>query len=132
MSLGIHRSIQHHSPNGIFDLRKFLFRTNRSCPKEESNLSMVSSMHQHLFYSFQRMSIFHISSYVCAAIFYRPVFDFTQFPDLCKFICKGMTDMTANTGEHMIQISVFRSEEHTSELQSRGHLVCRLLLEQKR
>src|SRR5690625_5949403 len=24
-----------------------------------------------------------------------------------------------------------RSEEHTSELQSRGHLVCRLLLEQK-
>src|SRR5207253_11378019 len=24
---------------------------------------------------------------------------------------------------------VFRSEEHTSELQSRGHLVCRLLLE---
>src|SRR5207253_10288861 len=26
-------------------------------------------------------------------------------------------------------IVVFRSEEHTSELQSRGHLVCRLLLE---
>src|SRR5439155_26523543 len=25
-----------------------------------------------------------------------------------------------------------RSEEHTPELQSRGHLVCRLLLEQKR
>src|SRR5690625_6951193 len=27
--------------------------------------------------------------------------------------------------------SVDRSEEHTSELQSRGHLVCRLLLEKK-
>src|SRR5207253_10733982 len=27
--------------------------------------------------------------------------------------------------------SVSRSEEHTSELQSRGHLVCRLLLEKK-
>src|SRR5690625_6267910 len=27
--------------------------------------------------------------------------------------------------------NVFRSEEHTSELQSRGHLVCRLLLEKK-
>ena len=25
-----------------------------------------------------------------------------------------------------------RSEEHTSELQSRGHLVCRLLLEKKK
>src|SRR5690625_6378166 len=28
--------------------------------------------------------------------------------------------------------TVFRSEEHTSELQSRGHLVCRLLLEKKK
>src|SRR5690625_5319522 len=28
--------------------------------------------------------------------------------------------------------SVARSEEHTSELQSRGHLVCRLLLEKKK
>src|SRR5439155_4334808 len=28
-------------------------------------------------------------------------------------------------------ISHSRSEEHTSELQSRGHLVCRLLLEKK-
>src|SRR5690625_322417 len=27
---------------------------------------------------------------------------------------------------------MFRSEEHTSELQSRGHLVCRLLLEKKK
>src|SRR5690625_6586234 len=27
--------------------------------------------------------------------------------------------------------AVLRSEEHTSELQSRGHLVCRLLLEKK-
>src|SRR5690625_6700968 len=27
---------------------------------------------------------------------------------------------------------VCRSEEHTSELQSRGHLVCRLLLEKKK
>src|SRR5690625_6210433 len=26
---------------------------------------------------------------------------------------------------------ILRSEEHTSELQSRGHLVCRLLLEKK-
>src|SRR5207253_11156238 len=28
-------------------------------------------------------------------------------------------------------VTSFRSEEHTSELQSRGHLVCRLLLEKK-
>src|SRR5439155_25714555 len=29
-------------------------------------------------------------------------------------------------------VSQWRSEEHTSELQSRGHLVCRLLLEKKK
>src|SRR5690625_6836573 len=29
------------------------------------------------------------------------------------------------------QVHADRSEEHTSELQSRGHLVCRLLLEKK-
>src|SRR5690625_6525461 len=37
---------------------------------------------------------------------------------------------------HLIQIpdsaDHVRSEEHTSELQSRGHLVCRLLLEKKK
>src|SRR5690625_6718611 len=39
-------------------------------------------------------------------------------------------------GYHLLQMSVDpaldRSEEHTSELQSRGHLVCRLLLEKKK
>src|SRR5437870_11347928 len=29
-------------------------------------------------------------------------------------------------------VPTYRSEEHTSELQSRGHLVCRLLLEKKK
>src|SRR6266498_5353663 len=32
---------------------------------------------------------------------------------------------------HKIQVERPRSEEHTSELQSRPHLVCRLLLEKK-
>src|SRR5439155_11507205 len=39
-----------------------------------------------------------------------------------------------NDGGHLVDeaISRPRSEEHTSELQSRGHLVCRLLLEKKK
>src|SRR5690625_6303279 len=36
--------------------------------------------------------------------------------------------MAAGTRPYIIS----RSEEHTSELQSRGHLVCRLLLEKKK
>src|SRR5215510_16093841 len=38
----------------------------------------------------------------------------------------GTQDGRARTG------ATRRSEEHTSELQSRGHLVCRLLLEKKK
>src|SRR5439155_26333838 len=33
---------------------------------------------------------------------------------------------------YIYQFNGARSEEHTSELQSRGHLVCRLLLEKKK
>src|SRR5690625_6580732 len=43
------------------------------------------------------------------------------------------------TAEHALTLliilailTIARSEEHTSELQSRGHLVCRLLLEKKK
>src|SRR2546422_2531520 len=32
----------------------------------------------------------------------------------------------------LLEVSLLRSEEHTSELQSRLHLVCRLLLEKKK
>src|SRR5207253_8671813 len=34
--------------------------------------------------------------------------------------------------ERAKRLYLLRSEEHTSELQSRGHLVCRLLLEKKK
>src|SRR5690625_6161299 len=34
--------------------------------------------------------------------------------------------------QNMLAYGTNRSEEHTSELQSRGHLVCRLLLEKKK
>src|SRR5690625_5931636 len=40
-----------------------------------------------------------------------------------QVIAYQVTDLAE--GEHTV---VVRSEEHTSELQSRGHLVCRLLL----
>src|SRR5207253_9348827 len=41
--------------------------------------------------------------------------------------CAADAELDAGRGEHR-----GRSEEHTSELQSRGHLVCRLLLEKKK
>src|SRR5438874_7426100 len=45
--------------------------------------------------------------------------------------CPGPTYLPAPRGFHQ-PTAVFRSEEHTSELQSRRELVCRLLLEKKK
>src|SRR5690625_5396996 len=41
------------------------------------------------------------------------------------YYLKNLLEITVKTVDR-------RSEEHTSELQSRGHLVCRLLLEKKK
>src|SRR5258708_15228145 len=44
----------------------------------------------------------------------------------------GLTDYNLANAWKLDQSSVSRSEEHTSELQSPDHLVCRLLLEKKK
>src|SRR3989449_5242644 len=45
----------------------------------------------------------------------------------------AVNDITdAETLAHLLKYDSVRSEEHTSELQSRLHLVCRLLLEKKK
>src|SRR3989442_7650247 len=54
-----------------------------------------------------------------------------QLGHLLKQI-KDATETPILTGEDRGLGRVLRSEEHTSELQSRPHLVCRLLLEKKR
>src|SRR5439155_22839006 len=49
----------------------------------------------------------------------------TPSDDLFLCICRGAVSLRRLIVQN-------RSEEHTSELQSRGHLVCRLLLEKKK
>src|SRR5690625_5814471 len=47
----------------------------------------------------------------------------------------GRVPSDAEMPQRSLQLAIYRlarSEEHTSELQSRGHLVCRLLLEKKK
>src|SRR5690625_5581749 len=58
-----------------------------------------------------------------------------------QFASAVFTDMPADDAVDILNeldkdmvasfLTIMRSEEHTSELQSRGHLVCRLLLEKK-
>src|SRR5690625_6104873 len=45
------------------------------------------------------------------------------------FIARDQASTALKKSRHFLEL---RSEEHTSELQSRGHLVCRLLLEKKK
>src|SRR5690625_5667392 len=53
----------------------------------------------------------------------EPIEELAYGADICDF--SGEPIETVRYGGR-------RSEEHTSELQSRGHLVCRLLLEKKK
>src|SRR3712207_7213563 len=51
--------------------------------------------------------------------------------DLVMARVEGRLVVTAPDGRHVWGTADARSEEHTSELQSRQYLVCRLLLEKK-
>src|SRR5690625_6620210 len=53
--------------------------------------------------------------------------EYLDFPHEKLFAPLGISNFTLETDAE----GYYRSEEHTSELQSRGHLVCRLLLEKK-
>src|SRR3989442_9922341 len=71
----------------------------------------------------------------------------TLFPYTTLFRSKVLKAIPALTADRLVRgqfrrhaflrsvaakLSAYRSEEHTSELQSRPHLVCRLLLEKKK
>src|SRR5690625_6183474 len=64
--------------------------------------------------------------------------DPTKAADEVRAAIDATIEMLSELGPDVIDrrglrsISMVRSEEHTSELQSRGHLVCRLLLEKKK
>src|SRR5690625_4672279 len=66
----------------------------------------------------------------CQAVF----FHLNHMPDTDE-AQQTVDNVLAAARAHELERMVFttsgRSEEHTSELQSRGHLVCRLLLEKK-
>src|SRR2546422_1795413 len=52
--------------------------------------------------------------------------------DVSDIVAGSQFQIARGGGGVSFETSGFRSEEHTSELQSRLHLVCRLLLEKKK
>src|SRR5947209_16450967 len=70
------------------------------------------------------------SSDLAATYLGEDVAEMTKKFDSVQFcLSKGLG---APVGSLIVGSRVFRSEEHTSELQSRQYLVCRLLLEKKK
>src|SRR5690625_7046253 len=69
-----------------------------------------------------------------------PVSRWRDIPDGEIPMSSTAVPVPSDPREHLEQVilpfwlehGIDRSEEHTSELQSRGHLVCRLLLEKKK
>src|SRR5690625_6790157 len=55
-----------------------------------------------------------------------------HFKDIQETALKNNAIGCSISGAGPSIFAISRSEEHTSELQSRGHLVCRLLLEKKK
>src|SRR3712207_7174549 len=53
-------------------------------------------------------------------------------PEVLEFIASKIATNIRELEGALIRVTAFRSEEHTSELQSRQYLVCRLLLEKKK
>src|SRR5690625_4939707 len=51
---------------------------------------------------------------------------------LALTVISALIEGARRAKDRLATIAITRSEEHTSELQSRGHLVCRLLLEKKK
>src|SRR5437762_10067809 len=59
------------------------------------------------------------------------VFDFSTFPNVSgTFTTSGALTISGASFMH-VDLNPFRSEEHTSELQSPMYLVCRLLLDKQ-
>src|SRR5690625_6747955 len=76
------------------------------------------------------------SSYIIYLHTLRTPLDLHSFPtrrssDLARLGLPAAEQAVPRAGQLPEPVRGTRSEEHTSELQSRGHLVCRLLLEKK-
>src|SRR5690625_5371896 len=104
--------------------------------REETN----EMIYLQLFYEFFKTGLFAVGGGLASIPFLYDISDKTGW-----FTYEQLADMIAisesTPGAIGINMATYiapgvdsemRSEEHTSELQSRGHLVCRLLLEKKK
>src|SRR5205823_13795594 len=103
-------------------------------------LIFSSSLHPHALHSFPTrrssdLPFWRRSGDDAAALLRKADSEYDSLRKRCeKFDSELMATLTKAGGEKYAQICAlaYRSEEHTSELQSLAYLVCRLLLEKKK
>src|SRR2546430_17276890 len=103
-----------------------------------SQLPIIYKYHFLLYFFFFIFSFYHFSFYSLFFFFFflmirRPPRS-TLFPytTLFRSIVDSSRGDWSVSGDLAARRRAFRSEEHTSELQSQSNLVCRLLLEKKK
>src|SRR2546429_4279925 len=98
--------------------------------------AICSSLPMHLFTSF-----FFFNDTATTEIYTLSLHDALPISPPDPLVCFRLTSIRTHAyvifsavpvGVRRSGAAIFRSEEHTSELQSRLHLVCRLLLEKKK
>src|SRR5690625_890275 len=114
-----------------------LFNPNK--PRDKSQYEQFQTYHSRIYSSVEPTSVTPFSivareralhavfvglirSFSTDSLRENPTIENTDFKNISKVIKEIILDRVKK---------INRSEEHTSELQSRGHLVCRLLLEKK-
>src|SRR5690625_7122166 len=73
-----------------------------------------------------------LSAPISDSVFSGPMLAGASAVELYYRLSQALPERAAHALLRSDAILELRSEEHTSELQSRGHLVCRLLLEKKK
>src|SRR5690625_6389231 len=104
----------------------FLFGCSNEAPKKETALTIYTSIYP-VQYATEQIT----GDLATVESLYPPGVDaHTYEPTTRQLTHIARSDLFIYVGAGMESFA--RSEEHTSELQSRGHLVCRLLLEKKK
>src|SRR5690625_5981466 len=102
--------------------------------QQESIMNKILQKHQHVDLIFGTHNIHRIPNLIEEAMYSKAqvVEVWSKEGDIIENLPKARHGKIKAWVNIMYGCDKFRSEEHTSELQSRGHLVCRLLLEKKK
>src|SRR5690625_5636437 len=100
-----------------------------TCPVCDAGTLKAHRYSDELEYRGRTLKVDDLECWLCPACSADPIFPDQARRNHARYQDARRKSCGLLTGD---EIAAIRSEEHTSELQSRGHLVCRLLLLQRK